>query len=117
MPADRITLTEIIDGPVPSIDRVYGFERVRNLCRATPRLVRRARTRLTAHPNPNADCPAVAEGTLLLEGDVIVCAGATAATMREAIDLLMLRLQYRLLRGVGEPVPDQPIGSLPVTAA
>jgi hypothetical protein len=117
MSADRVTLTEIIDGPVASIDRVYGFERVRNLCRATPRVVRRARTRLTAHPDPTADCLAIAEGTLMLEGDLIVCAGATAATMREAIDLLMLRLQHRLLGGVGEPEPDQPIGSLPVTAS
>ena len=117
MSVDRITLTEIIDGPVTSIDRVYGFERVRSLCRATPRVVRRARTRLTAHPHPTADCSAVAEGTLLLDGDLIVCAGATATTMREAIDLLMLRLQYRLLRGLGEPERDQPIGNSPVTAA
>jgi ribosome-associated translation inhibitor RaiA len=115
MSADRVTLTEIIDGPVTSIDRVYGFERVRNLCRSTPRAVRRARTRLTAHPHPEAE-GAVAEGTLMLDGDVIVCAGATATTMREAIDLLMLRLQYRLRR-FGEPERDQPIGSLPVTAA
>jgi hypothetical protein len=116
MSADRVTLTEIIDGPVASIDRVYGFERVRNLCRSTPRAVRRARTRLTAHPHPAVQGCAVAEGTLMLDGDLIVCAGATATTMREAIDLLMLRLQYRLRR-FGESEPDQPIGSLPVTAA
>jgi ribosome-associated translation inhibitor RaiA len=116
MSADRVTLTEIIDGPVTSIDRVYGFERVRNLCRSTPRAVRRARTRLTAHPYPAVQGRAVAEGTLMLDGDVIVCAGATATTMREAIDLLMLRLQHRLRR-FGEPERDQPIGSLPVTAA
>jgi hypothetical protein len=117
MPADRVTLTEIIDGPVASIDRVYAFDRIRDLCRATPRAVRRARTRLTAHPQLTPDCPAVAEGTLMLDGDLIVCAGATAATMREAIDLLMLRLQYRLLRRFGEPKRDQPIGSFPVSAA
>jgi hypothetical protein len=117
MSSDRLTLTEIIDGRVPSIDRVYGFERVRNLCRATPCAVRRARTRLTAHPHPAAEGPAVAEATLMLDGDLIVCAGATAATMREAIDLLILRLQYRLMRRFGEPERDQPMGSLPVTAA
>jgi hypothetical protein len=117
MSADRVTLTEIIDGPVPPIDRVYGFVRVRDLCRSTPRAVRRARTRLTAQPHPEAEGAAVAEGTLMLEGDLIVCAGATAATMREAIDLLMLRLQYRLTRRFGDPKRDQPMGNLPVTAA
>ena len=63
MPADRVTLTEIIDGPVTSIDRVYAFDRIRDLCRATPRAVRRARTRLTSPPQPTTDWRAAAEGT------------------------------------------------------
>ena len=115
MPADRVTLTEIIDGPVASIDRVYAFDRIRDLCRATPRAVRRARTRLTS-PEPTPDWQAAAEGTLLLDGDLIVCAGVTGATMREAIDLLMERLRHRL-RPLGEPKRDQPIGSFPASAA
>ena len=92
------TVTEIIDGPVTSIDRVYAFDRLRDVCRAAPRGVRRVRTRLTAPPQPTPDWQAAAEGTLLLDGDLIVCAGVTATTMREAIDLLMTRLRYRLRR-------------------
>jgi hypothetical protein len=110
------TVTEIIDGPVTSIDRVYAFDRLRDVCRAAPHAVRRARTRLTSPPQPPQDCQAAAEGTLLLDGDLIVCAGVTATTMREAIDLLMAQLRYRLRR-LAETKRDQPIGSLPVSAA
>jgi len=110
------SVTEIIDGPVASIDRVYAVDRVRDLCRAAPRAVRRVRTRLTSPPQSTPEWQAAAEGTLLLDGDLIVCAGVTATTMREAIDLLMVRLRYRLRR-LGETKGDQPIGSLPVSAA
>jgi hypothetical protein len=116
MPADRVLLTEIIDGPVASIDRVYAFDRICDLCRATPRAVRRARTRLTSPPQPTPDWPAAAEGTLLLDGDLIVCAGVTGETVREAIDLLMARLRHRL-RPLEESKRDQPIGNFPVSAA
>src|SRR5690349_10175901 len=94
----RPTVTEIIEGPVASVDRVYAFDRLRDMCRAAPRAVRRVRTRLTAPPQPGQDRQAAAEGTLLLDGDLIVCAGVTATTTREAIDLLMVRLRYRLRR-------------------
>jgi hypothetical protein len=110
------TVTEIIDGPVASIDRVYAFDRIRDLCRATPRAVRRARTQLTSPPEPTPDWRAAAEGTLLLDGDLIVCAAVTAPTMREAIDLLMVRLRHRL-RPLDEPERGQPIGNFPVSAA
>ena len=111
----RPTVNEIIDGPVASIDRVYAVDRVRDLCRAAPRAVRRVRTRLTSPPGSTPEWQAAAEGTLLLDGDRIVCAGVTATTMREAIDLLMVRLGYRLRRLAGTR-RDQPIGSLPVSA-
>ena len=48
----RPIVTEIIEGPVASVDRVYAFDRLRDMCRAAPRAVRRVRTRLTAPPNP-----------------------------------------------------------------
>ena len=108
----RPTVTEIIEGPVASVDRVYAFDRLRDMCRAAPRAVRRVRTRLTAPRESTPGWQAAAEGTLLLDGDLIVCAGVTATTMREAIDLLMVRLRYRL----AETKRDQPIGSLPVSA-
>jgi hypothetical protein len=111
----RPTVTEIIEGPVASVDRVYAFDRLRDMCRAAPRAVRRVRTRLTAPPQPNPDRQAAAEGTLLLDGDLIVCAGVTATTLREAIDLLMVRLGYRLRR-LAETKRDQPIGSFPASA-
>ena len=116
MSADSVTLTEIIDGPVASIDRVYAFDQIRDLCRATPRSVRRAHTRLTSPAQPTPDGRAAAEGRLLLDGDLIVCAGVTAATMREAIDLLIARLRHRL-RPLGEALRRQPIGNFPVSAA
>ena len=116
MSADGVTLTQIIDGPVASIDRVYTFDQIRDLCRATPRAVRRARTRLTSPVQPIPDWPASAEGRLLLDGDLIVCAEVTAATMREAIDLLMARLRHRL-GPWGEALRRQPIGNFPVSAA
>jgi hypothetical protein len=109
-------VTEIIEGPVASIDRVYAFDRIRDLCRAAPRAVRRVRCRLASPPQPAPDWKAAAEGTLLLDGDLIVCAGVTATTMREAIDLLMVRLGFRLRR-LAETKRDQPIASLPASAA
>jgi len=111
----RPTVTEIIEGPVAPVDRVYAFDRLRDMCRAAPRAVRRVRTRLTAPPQPTPDRQAAAEGTLLLDGDLIVCAGVTATTLREAIDLLMVRLGYRLRR-LAETKRDQPIGSFPASA-
>ena len=110
------TLTQVIEGPVASIDRVYAFDQVRDLCRTAPRAIRRARTRLTAPAAPAGDWPAAAEGTLMLDGGLILGAGVTAATMHEAIDLLLARFRYRLHR-LEETRPDQPIGSFPANAA
>jgi ribosome-associated translation inhibitor RaiA len=116
MSDDCVTLTEIIDGPVAATDRVYAFDRVRDLCRTAPRAVRRVRTRLTAQPHPAGERPVAAEATLMLDGGLIVCAGVSAATMHEAIDLLMARFRHRLRR-LGEARRGQPIGSFPASAA
>ena len=110
------TLTQLIEGPVASVDRLYAFDRVRDLCRTAPRAIRRARTRLTAASAPAGDWPAAADGTLMLDGGLILGAGVTAATMHEAIDLLMARFRHRLLR-MEETRRDQPMGSFPANAA
>jgi len=110
------TMTQMIDGPVAPVDRLYAFDRVRDLCRTAPRPIRRARTQLTAPPDPTGDCPATAEGTLMLEGGLILGAGVTAATVHEAIDLLLARFRHRLRR-LEETGGDQPIGSFPANAA
>jgi hypothetical protein len=116
MPVDEVMLTEVIDGPVTALERVYAFEQVREVCRTAPRAVRRARTRLEAPAEATASSPAAAEGALMLDGGLIVASGVTAATVREAIDLLMARFRHRLHR-LEEARGDQPIGIFPVSAA
>ena len=92
----EFTMTEIIDGQIAPIDRVYAFERISAVCRDAPRVVQRARARLTAQPHPTGDSPATAECWLLLDGDLIVCAGVAATSVRVAVDGLMTRLRSRL---------------------
>ena len=116
MPADTVTHTEVIDGPVTALERVYAFEQVRNLCRTAPRAIRRARTRLEVPADEPAQWPATAEGALMLDGGLIVASAVTAATLHEAIDLLMARFRHRL-HGLEETRRDQPIGSFPANAA
>ncbi len=110
------TLTQMIEGPVLPADRVYAFDRMRELCRTAPRAVRRVRIRLTDQPDSPGDCPASAEGTLMLHGGLILSAGVMAATMPEAVDLLMARFRHRLHR-LEETGRGQPIGSFPANAA
>lgn len=109
------TLTQMTEGPVPSADRVYALDRVRDVCRTAPRAIRRARTRLTA-PDGSADWPATAEGSLMIDGGLILSAVVTATTVHEAIDLLMTRFRHRL-QSLTETRRDQPIGSFPANAA
>lgn len=116
MPADTVTHTEVIDGPVTALERAYAFEQVRDLCRTAPRAIRRARTRLEAPTEACAPWPAAAEGALMLDGGLILASGVTAATVREAIDLVMARFRHRLHR-LEETSRDQPIGSFPANAA
>jgi ribosome-associated translation inhibitor RaiA len=110
------TVTQMMEGPVPPADRVYAFDRVRDLCRTAPRVIRSARTRLTAQPDSTDDCPAAAEGTLMLDGGLILSSEVMAATVREAIDVLMARFRHRLKR-LEDTRRDQPIGSFPASAA
>ncbi|HZP27310.1 MAG TPA: hypothetical protein VFC99_00025 [Acidimicrobiia bacterium] len=91
-------LSEIIDGPVAPLDRVHAFDALRSICRRAPRPVRSARARLTSVPEGGAAPLAIAEAILVLDGDVVVCAGSEATTMRDAVDDLAARLRRRLAK-------------------
>jgi hypothetical protein len=90
------TMTEIIEGPVTATDRVYAFDKIRELYPTAPSAVRRARARLTKQPHPRGTWPATAECTLVLEDGLIVCAGAIGTGVRDAVDELTTRLRRRL---------------------
>jgi ribosome-associated translation inhibitor RaiA len=90
------TVTEIIEGPIAATDRVYAFDKIRQVYPRAPSAVRRARARLSAQPHPTGSWPATAECTLVLEDGVIVSAGAIGSSVRDAIDELTTRLRRRL---------------------
>jgi hypothetical protein len=89
-------MTEIIQGPVVAADRIYVLDEIRGICRAAPRAVRRARLGLSVAPQPTYDGLATADCSLLVEGALIICAGAAANTLREAVDVLSARLRRRV---------------------
>jgi len=90
------TTTEIIEGPITATDRVYAFDKIRQVYPRAPSVVRRARARLTAQPHPTGSRPATAECTLVLEDGLIVSAGAVGGSVRDAVDELTTRLRRRL---------------------
>jgi ribosome-associated translation inhibitor RaiA len=95
--SSNATMTEIIEGPITATDRVYAFDKIRQVYPRAPSPVRRARARLTARPQPSGSCPATAECTLVLEDGLIVSAGAIGSSVRDAVDELMTRLRRRLV--------------------
>jgi hypothetical protein len=90
------TMTEIIEGPITATDRVYAFDKIRELYPRALSPVRRARARLTARPHPTGSSPVTAECTLVLEDGLIVSAGAIGSSVRDAVDELATRLRRRL---------------------
>jgi hypothetical protein len=90
------TMTEIIEGPITATDRVYAFDKIRELYPRALSPVRRARARLTARPHPTGSWPVTAECTLVLEDGLIVSAGAIGSSVRDAVDELATRLRRRL---------------------
>jgi hypothetical protein len=109
------TVTEIIEGPISAVDRVYAFDRIRGICRKAPRAVQRARARLTAQQHPSGESAATAECWLLLEGGLIVCAGVVGSSVRDAVDAVTARLERRI-SGAGDGWRAQRISSLPTMA-
>jgi hypothetical protein len=89
-------MTEVIEGPITATDRVYAFDKIRQVYPRAPSAVRRARARLAAQPHATGSWPATAECTLVLEDGLIVSAGAIGRSVREAVDELTARLGRRL---------------------
>jgi ribosome-associated translation inhibitor RaiA len=84
-------------GPVPSFAARYAARKVGSLARLISRPVLSARVRLTQSENRSVVRPAIAQGTLDVNGRV-VRAHVASATMREAVDALEDRLRDQLDR-------------------
>jgi hypothetical protein len=85
---------EVVGDPVAPADLDYAWEQARCISRCSPARVFCGRTRLSAdrHGRSNASVDAI----VVLDGERVVCAGAVAATVREAVDQVALRLHTRL---------------------
>jgi ribosome-associated translation inhibitor RaiA len=90
------TMTEIVDGPVAAADRIYALDEMHSVCRAAPRAVRRVRMHLSVKPQPTNATPAAADCLILVDGALIICAGAVASTTHDAVDGLTARLRRRI---------------------
>jgi hypothetical protein len=85
---------EVAGEPVAPSDLAYAWEQMRDLSRLSPRTVQWGRTRLSAARVGRART--AADAILLLDGDLVMCAGSVAPTTREAIDQLAGRLRRRI---------------------
>lgn len=102
------TITEIvIEGPVTAGDRIYAFDVIDSIFRGTS-CVEHLRANVSKHPRPTGDELATADCILIMAGTRMVCAGAVAATVREAVDGLRARLDRHLeaIDGVHEVHDD-----------
>ncbi len=95
--ADRKTVTlEVVGGTVGSGNVAYATERIEQLCRRAPGSVD-CRGHLFALVDDHGRSMAIADAVLVLAGDVAICAGAQATTVRDAIDDLAARLDRRIM--------------------
>ena len=95
--ADRRAVTlEVVGGTVGSGNVAYATERIEQLCRHAPGSVD-CRAHLLALVDDHGRSMAIADAVLVLAGDVAICAGAQATTVRDAIDDLAARLDRRIM--------------------
>lgn len=85
---------EVVDGFVAPAERGYADEVVRSLCRRAGSA--RGRVVLAARTNSDGSTTASADAILVLDEYQLLCAGAAATTMAEAIDALDARLQRQV---------------------
>jgi ribosome-associated translation inhibitor RaiA len=87
--------TMMTRGEVSDESRAYADKRLRSLIEHIAEPVLFARVKLTQAPDPALERPAIAEGTIDVNGE-IVRAQIGANSMGEAIDLLQARLRGKL---------------------
>ena len=86
---------EVAGGYVPSATRAYAHEVIGALCRHARR--RAADVVLSAPTDPGVPTVATADTILVLDEYRLLCAGAVATTIREAVDELEARLQRQVI--------------------
>jgi hypothetical protein len=84
-----------VHGKVDVDVRAYARHKIGQLAKLAPGPVRHARVKLEWAPDPALDRPALAQGTLDVEGR-LVRAQVAARQLNEAVDLLEARLRDRL---------------------
>jgi hypothetical protein len=87
---------EVVGGTVAAGNAEFAVEKVRHLCRLAPRAVHRGGVHLCADVDDHGRSAATADAILVLDADLVICAGAVATTVREAVDELSARLRQRI---------------------
>jgi ribosome-associated translation inhibitor RaiA len=100
---DRVTVSvEVIGGTVASGNVAYATDKIERVSRHAPGAVD-CRAHLFALVDDHGPSIAIADAVLVLAGDVVICAGAEATTVRDAIDDLAARLNRRIMTlGAGD---------------
>ena len=101
--ADQMTVrVEVIGGTVASGNVAYATEKIEQVCRHAPGAVD-CRAHLFVLADDHGRSMAIADAVLVIAGDAVICAGAEATTVHEAIDDLAARLDRRIMTlGAGE---------------
>jgi hypothetical protein len=89
---------EVVGGSVAPIDEAYASEQLGYLWRHSPRAMQRGCAHLCVGEDDIGRSTATVDGYLVFDNDLLICAGAVATTMRDAIDQFSARLRRRLIR-------------------
>jgi hypothetical protein len=95
---------EAVGGSVPPAALAHAWEQMRHVSRYSHRSAWSGRTRLWAEGHGISN--ATADAIFIFDGEVLICAGATAPTMRDAIDQLAARLRQRIIAGTVRDAND-----------
>jgi hypothetical protein len=88
---------EVVGGPVSFVDQAYAWEELALLWRLSPRAVKCGCAHLCAGFDDDGRSVAAADAFLVLDDDLVICGGAVAAMMRDAINHLSARLRRRVM--------------------